>query len=128
MKVVVTGDFLAEGGFDEILVELENRNYREFFGAREYGEEVFLGIVFRLLQPGLRMSSQAEWNPATRFLGVDIVLPTEDFLGLDQSRRRAMVLGRLCTDAEKAVVTRAPKGFEAQNFVADLKSWVTQIS
>lgn len=128
MKIAITGDFIPESGLSEMLFEFEKLDYRGHFAKKDYGAEVFLGVCFRCLQPGLKRMARSKWYPAERFLGVDIVLPTEVFIKMDIPQRRAMLLEQLVLLVHKALKAKAPPGFDVERCMIDLKEWVAKAS
>ena len=127
MKIVITGDSLKESRISEILSCLEKNGYRDFFKDREYGEPLFIGVVFRCVQPAIKLKSRARWNSAKRFLGIDIVLPTSEFLDMTQIEKCAIVARRLLSDVTMAVRSKELPGVNRTRLLEDLKQWIDQI-
>lgn len=128
MHVRITSDANAESGVASIVYEISGPT-RHYFAAKSYGLGL-LGLVIVLMcrDPELNFRRRLRFDRKKETVLMDIMLDLTEMRNADHERRKQIVLERIAAEVPEVLKKYSISEFDEPAFVADLKSWLSEVA
>lgn len=129
MRFNILSDIDWESRVDQTLAALAKLGYFEFFGERDYGEDLQgITIIFMCQDPALNFKQRIRLSKKEKKLYMDIMLDLPMMKESSPMQRQRIIAERLYDEVPKIVSKYKLDKFDTEKFVADLRAWLSSIN
>lgn len=125
MKLFISSDAHFESGLGQVLDDLTDHGFRQYFQGRDYGRGLGgVSVIFMCRDPSYDFKRRIKHSKKERNLHMDIMLDLPTMKAASPEERKRIVAQRLFDEVPEVLSSYKIPDFDKESFIAEFRAWV----